>query len=425
MKDDNKIEITPNEAPLVESILKEISDVVRSIDDAQQVMERLVDMATTLLNVSMCSLVMVDPKTREMRIRAAKGLSPEIIRRYSGRVGEGIAGHVAETGKPLLVEDVETHPLFARKSGRKYTTKSLLSVPLIHEAQVIGVLNVNNRNDGGVLTRSDELLLSVLANFVVLAIEKSRMQRQLIRTERYEAELRVAREIQDRVLAREWPHPSHWEFAVRSVPARMVGGDFFDAMALPNDRTCVVIGDVCGKGVPAALYMARVLGYFRVVAKVRDKADEIMTFVNDLLASEWSERTFVTATVCVLDGRSGRVSICSAGHHRPYRLRCDAEAAEAVEVGNGLPLGIEAGMTFESAEVTADAGDTFVLFTDGVTEARNPSGELFGEERLASAIGDGDGSAESLATAVADAVERFAERQPQSDDITLVAVRRT
>lgn len=408
----------------IETILKEISDVVSSLDDEQKVMDELVRLTTSLLNVGSCSLVMINWDTQEMHIRAAFGLSEEVVSSYRQRVGEGITGWVAKTGKPLLIEDVETHPLFQRRSRTRYSTKSLLSVPLVRQQKVIGVLNVNNREDGGVFSHSDELLLSVLANFIVIAIEKAQMRERLRHQVQYESDLRVAREIQERILPTEFPPCEKWEFAARNVPARSVAGDFFDIIALPNDRTCVVLGDVCGKGVPAALYMARVLGYYRVVSQIKNTSGEIQSFVNDLLASEWSERTFVTATVGVFDNLSGRINFSSAGHPVPFYLRGVSGAVEPVPMGHGLPLGIEAGVPFESVAAETAPGDTFVLYTDGITEAKNFNGDMFGEARLCQVLQAHQGPAEALAESIIKAVGDFAGMEP-SDDITLVVVKRT
>ena len=425
MGDAKQAEGASTDTFFVEAILKEISDIVSSIDDAQQVMDRLVSLACTMLRVRTCSLVLVDLETQEMRIRAAHGLSEEVVRRFRQRVGEGITGHVAETGKPLLIENVETHPLFRRKNRSRYKTKSLLSVPLIQNNETIGVLNVNNRTDGLVFNRSDELLLSVLANFVVIAMDKAKMRETAIRFERYEAELRVARHIQECMLPREVPAQEHWEIAVRNVPAYAVAGDFFDLIPLPDGRMCVVIGDVCGKGVPAALYMARVLGYFRVAAKTRDGAEKITSFVNELLAGEWTEQTFVTATVCVLDKDGRKMSICSAGHPKPYWMKEGAAEAQALDVQGGLPLGIESGVHFAGVEIEAEPGDVFVFYTDGVTDAKNPEGKILGIEPLKDAIGRNASSVETLADAIVSEAEAFAEGQTRADDITLVAIRRT
>jgi signal transduction protein with GAF and PtsI domain len=158
---------------MIESILKELSEIVNSTEDDKKVMDEIVRLTTTLLQVGNCSLLLIDNETDEMHIHAAYGLSPEIVSNFHARIGEGISGWVAKTGKPLLIENIETHPLFHRKNRAHYSTKSLLSAPLIHEKRTIGVLNVNNRNDGGAFTKADEETLCTLAKFVVVALEKS------------------------------------------------------------------------------------------------------------------------------------------------------------------------------------------------------------------------------------------------------------
>ncbi len=421
---DPQVEAAVAGAYLVERILKEISDVVRSIDEPQRVMDELVRLTTTLLNVGTCSLVMVQPDSEDMCIRAAFGLDEKVIHGFRQRVGEGITGHVAKTGKPLLIENVETHPMFRRTSRSHYHTKSLLSVPLIANQNVIGVLNVNNKNDGSVFTQADELLLSVLANFVVIAIDKAHMRERLRETERYEADLRVAREIQELMLPSDLPVHEDWEYAARNLPARAVAGDFFDVRPLRSGRTLLLVGDVCGKGVPAALYMARVLGYFRVLAHVYDTADEIMGFANQFLAAEWSERTFVTAVLCVLDRQASRVTFCSAGHPAPYRLRQSTGELEALQLDPGLPLGVDEESKYCSVEIEALPGDTFVLFTDGITDARNGAGEIYGLGRLEQLIAAHRGHAQLLSDAIFSRVEEFANGVAQQDDQTLMVMKR-
>jgi sigma-B regulation protein RsbU (phosphoserine phosphatase) len=414
-----------SESYALERILKEVSDIVSLLEDAQKVMDELVRLTTRLLRVGNCSLVLLEPGTDVLRIHASYGLDPEIVRTWRARIGEGITGWVAQNGKPLLIENVETHPLFQRKSLRRYSTKSLLSVPLVHQKRVLGVLNVNNKNDAGVFTESDELLLSTLANFIVIAIEKSWMRAKLIEVERHEADLRVAREIQEQVLPAQLPIRERWEFAARNLPARWIAGDFFDAIPVADDRTCVVIGDVCGKGVPAALYMARVMAYCRVVSQVRRTAGGILAFVNDLLAAEWTDLTFVTALACVFDNRSGRITFCSAGHPMPFQLRESTGEVSVVEAGHGLPLGVQSGSAFDDVDIEAQPGDSFVLYTDGITEAKNTDGELFHEKRLEDVLRGQRGRPEALAERILTAVQTFAGREPQSDDLTLVAIKHT
>jgi sigma-B regulation protein RsbU (phosphoserine phosphatase) len=388
------------------------------------VLDSLVQMVSTMLGVDNCSLMLFDPGAEEMRIRAACGMNPEIARKVRVRPGEGIAGWVAQHGTPLLITDVENHPLFQRKSSSKYSTKSLLSVPLKHRERVLGVLNVNNKQDGGIFTKSDELLLSVVANFALITLDKARMREVMVQKERLDAELDVARQIQRQMLPQVLLAVKGYELAARCRSALEVAGDFYDLFSLADGRLCFVLGDVCGKGIPASLYMARVLSYFRSIASMTGSAESLMTRANALVSHEWSERTFVTACLVVLDSRGNQAHVYSAGHHAPLVVRGDR--IEAMVTEDGLPLGIDAKATFPERRVELNPGDCLALYTDGITEAKSPTDENFGEERLRQVLlaSDGGASAEAVLGRVFAAVEAFAEGRDQSDDQTMLVIRR-
>jgi serine phosphatase RsbU (regulator of sigma subunit) len=255
--------------------------------------------------------------------------------------------------------------------------------------------------------------------------QKALMLEQLREQMRHEAELNVACEMQRRFLPRTLPKYPRWEFAARYVPTRVVAGDFYDIIPMSAARTCIVLGDVCGKGVPAALQMTRIMSYFRIVAQTRETPDGIMGFVNNLLVTEWSDDTFATAALCMVDNEEPRISFCSAGHMAPYLLRESTGVVEPIPMENGLPLSVEAGASFRTTHLHARAGDSFVLYTDGVTEARNTQGDLFSDDRLLDAMRGHTGSAESLAQRIVEAVQRFSGIDVQEDDLALMVIRCT
>jgi len=411
-------------ADVVATVLKEVSDVVNLLDDSEKVFESLVGCVTRLLGVRKCSLMMLDPETQRLRICAAHGLSDKAIAEYSSGLGEGIAGWVAREGKPLLVQNVEKHPLFARRSRRGYHTKSLLSVPLIQGGKVIGVLNVNNKVTRGIFTESDQLLLSVMANFAVTALDKARMRQMELEKEKMDADLHSARLIQEQTLPADFPNDDRFDYAARNLPASRVAGDFYDLIPLNDRDLCIVLGDVCGKGMPAALYMARVVSYFRAAAKVESTADGIMKFVNDLIAPEWSERTWLTATLLHLDRGRAVATVCNGGHHPPLLRRSGTGRLQSLDTEGSLPLGLEKDMVFEARSVSLRPGDLVMMYTDGVTEARDPQDRLFGTQRLRDLILAYEGTAEPLVEHVVSRVLKFAAAPAPTDDVTVVAVHR-
>jgi sigma-B regulation protein RsbU (phosphoserine phosphatase) len=244
--------------------------------------------------------------------------------------------------------------------------------------------------------------------------------------ERIASELRIAREIQLGIL------PADVSASTRGTgldihaalePAREVGGDLYEVLRAGDDRVVVVVGDVSGKGVPAALFMAVTMTLIRVIAREAGRPEDILLRVNDCLSTQNPRDMFVTLSCAIFDPRAGKVTCASAGHPSPVLLRL-GQAPCLPFATSGLVAGIMPGAEVPSQSVDLRAGDTFVFYTDGVTEAFNAKGEQFGERRLLECLAHKPGSsaAETVASTLA-AVRAHAGDHPQSDDITIVAVR--
>ncbi len=248
-------------------------------------------------------------------------------------------------------------------------------------------------------------------------------QAQIIEQETLARELRLAREIQESMLPRKLPQLTGFEIGGRMIAARMVGGDFYDAIPLDADRVGVVIGDVSGKGVPAALLMALVCSLLRAEAVRTDSPEEVLRVVNGHLLSRNARGMFVTVLYGVLHRVTREFTFVRAGHELPLVL--DAGGANLTpERGRGHPLGMFASPALDSQTVVVPPGGTLLLFTDGVTEAMDQQGELFGVERIAEAVRDYPrATAQELCDHLVDAVTAYHGAAPQADDITLLAVR--
>ncbi|MEM8753690.1 MAG: SpoIIE family protein phosphatase, partial [Pseudomonadota bacterium] len=238
-------------------------------------------------------------------------------------------------------------------------------------------------------------------------------------------ELAIAARMQASVLPKRFPGAdapvAAWGLA---RPAREVGGDFFDLFDLPDGRLGFVVADVSGKGVPAALFMVLAHTLTRAAAAEAPSPASCLARVNRLLADENAETMFVTMALGVLDPASGRVVYANAGHNPPYLLGVGAPP-RALDMPPGAALGVFEDAAFEDAEARLAPGETLLLFTDGVTEAMDRSGEEYGEDRLAARLASvGDVGPERLIEAVAADVDAFADGAPQADDLTLLALRR-
>jgi len=251
-----------------------------------------------------------------------------------------------------------------------------------------------------------------------------RLQRERIERERIEQELLVARRIQQASLPKEVPTLEGWEISHFYQPAREVGGDFYDFHPLSEGRLGMVVGDATGKGVPAALVMSTTCGMLRAVAQASDYSPgEVLERVNEALFPYIPSNMFVTCFYAVLDPKSASLRYANAGHDLPYLHRLSGEAEELR--ARGMPLGLMPDMSYEENELVLDAGEVALFYSDGLVEAHDPKGEMFGFPRLRTLISE-HGEDLSLGDLLLEELHFFVgEGWEQEDDITLLTLRRS
>jgi serine phosphatase RsbU (regulator of sigma subunit)/ketosteroid isomerase-like protein len=248
------------------------------------------------------------------------------------------------------------------------------------------------------------------------------IQEQARERERIEQDLRVARSIQQASLPKEVPEPEGWQIAPYYQPAREVGGDFYDFLELKDGQLGLVVGDATGKGVPAALVMASARSMLRAVAQNSESPGDVLARVNDSLVTDIPPNMFVTCFYAILDPKSGSLSYANAGHDLPYVRRSgDAEELRA----RGMPLGLMPGMGYEEKETVLDAGEAAIFYSDGLVEAHDPKGEMFGFPKLRALMAE-HGEEPSLGDFLLKKLYSFVgEGWEQEDDITLLTLRRS
>ena len=250
---------------------------------------------------------------------------------------------------------------------------------------------------------------------------QQRLQRERIERERVEQELQVARRIQQASLPKEVPELKGWQISAFYQPAREVGGDFYDFLELADGRLGVVVGDATGKGVPAALMMASTRSTLRAVAQACESPGDALRRANDPLATDIPSNMFVTCFYAILDPNSGTLSYANAGHDLPYLWHGgDCEELRA----RGMPLGLMPGMSYEEKEIVLDAGETALFYSDGLVEAHDPQGDMFGFPRLRALIAEHGAEERSLGDYLLEELYSFVgEGWEQEDDITLLTLR--
>ncbi len=344
----------------------------------------------------------------------------------------------------VAVDIAETDPLFAYLQSApgpvdlarlELTSPALdqlreagvaLVVPLVTQGELIGTLNLGPRLSEQEYSSDDRRLLATLAAQAAPAIRVAQLVREqaaeAAERERYEQELKVAQLIQQQFLPRELPTLPEWQVAAYYGPARVVGGDFYDFIDLGGGRIGVVVGDVTDKGVPAALVMARTHSILRAEAPRLVAPGAVLARANDLLAAEMPERMFVTCLYLVLDPATGHVVYANAGHNLPYVRTADG----VVEFrATGMPLGLLPGLQYEEREGDIGPGDSMLLYSDGIIEAHDPAGAMYGFPRLRDDL-SGDLSGTELLDELLERLHAFTgSGWEQEDDITMVALRRS
>jgi len=302
----------------------------------------------------------------------------------------------------------------------------MLVVPLVTQGELIGTLNLGPRLSEQDYSSDDKRLLATLAAQAAPAIRVAQLVREqaaeAAERERYEQELKVAQLIQQQFLPRELPKLPEWQVAAYYGPARVVGGDFYDFIDLGEGRIGSVVGDVTDKGVPAALVMARTHSILRAEAPRLVAPGAVLARANDLLAAEMPEKMFVTCLYMVLEPATGRVVYANAGHNLPY-VRTSTGVVEFR--ATGMPLGLLPGLTYEEKTSDIGRGDSVLLYSDGIVEAHDPEGEMYGFPRLKADMATELAGTELL-DELLERLHSFTGRGwEQEDDITMVALRRS
>jgi serine phosphatase RsbU (regulator of sigma subunit)/anti-sigma regulatory factor (Ser/Thr protein kinase) len=300
-----------------------------------------------------------------------------------------------------------------------------LAVPLVSQGELIGVLNLGPRRSEQEYSSDDRKLLDNLAAQAAPALRVGQLVRQQeaeARTrQRFEQELEVARLIQQNFLPKQLPELSGWQVAACYQPAREVGGDFYDVIPLADGQVGFVIGDVTDKGVPAALVMAATRSVLRASAQRLIEPGAVLERVNEHLCPDMPAKMFVTCLYGVLDPTTGHFRFANAGHDLPYVKT----ALGSVELrARGMPLGLMTGMKYEERETLLAPGDSLLLHSDGIVEAHDPQGRMFGFPRLKEAVAQYPGGGELIDLVLADLHVHTGPDAEQEDDITMVVLQR-
>lgn len=344
------------------------------------------------------------------------------------KMGDGIAGHVAATGQILNIKDASVDPRFNPSYDQLtgYKSVTLLAAPMRdRDQQIIGVVELINKK-GKPFSRRDERVLMAMAAQAAINIENARLYTREVERKLMNQELETARRIQISFLPQTIPQPPGWEVAAFWRPMHDVAGDFYDFYQLPDGRLAVVIADVSGKGIPAALFMALSVTVLRFAMGLNFAPDKLMNHSNQTIADSQQSMMFTTAFAAYINLDNGEVTFASAGHNPPLLYRASDQQCHYL-TAPGVAMGIFRGAVYESKMVPLEPGDVLVMYTDGITEIINDAEEEFGVERLEALVVEraGTASAQQLVDAIQAAAMDFTQGRGAFDDETLVVVKRS
>jgi phosphoserine phosphatase RsbU/P len=399
-------------------LLNEIARELTSILNLDELLGRIAELVRRLIDYQMFSILLLDPSGQKLQHRFALRFNENIHLKHEIPMGRGLVGYAAESKETVLVPDVTKDPRYVEANPE---TRSELVIPLVYKSKVIGVLDLEHTRRG-FFTDEHNRTMTTLAAQIAIAIENARLYEQIERQERrLERDLSLARELQSRLLPQTNPKLAHLDVAAKFVPARTIGGDLYDFIPYSMSRLGIVIGDVSGKGAPAAIYAALVSGIIRSHAPIEPAPGEMLSAVNLSLAERRIEAQFVSIIYAVWDDAQRTLTVSNSGLPRPIFVH---DGKNEVIEATGLPLGLFDEAEYDEFQFRMKPGDMFVFFSDGILDARNSNGELFGRGRTERVVaGCTDKSASCVVDSIFNAVAEHSAGVEAFDDQTVVAIR--
>ena len=399
-------------------LLNEIARELTSILNLDELLKRIAELLKRLIDYQMFSILLLDAAGEKLQHRFAQRFQERLHLKHDIPLGRGVVGYAAQAKDAVLVSDVSKDSRYIAVNPE---TRSELVVPLIYQEKVIGVLDLEHTRRG-YFTEDHKRTLTTLAAQIAIAIANARLYEEIGKQEqRLERDLALARELQVRLLPPSNPKLANLAVHAKFVPARAIGGDLYDFVPYALSRLGIVIGDVSGKGAPAAIYAALVSGILRSHAPIEPGPAEMLSAVNLSLGERRIDAQFVSLIYAVWDDQQRTLQVANSGLPRP--LYCHDGKIEIVDA-TGLPLGLFDEAEYDEFTFRAKPGDLFVFFSDGILDARNRHGDSFGPARVEEIVAAcSTKSADCVVNNIFKAVSEHAAGVDPFDDQTVVAIK--
>jgi sigma-B regulation protein RsbU (phosphoserine phosphatase) len=376
-------------------------------------------------------LILIDPASKKLLRKAFKyrpSKATSLMSPYNDEVpmsiSRSIVNHVIVQKKAMLSQDAGAdQDLPTSASIADLKIRSVMCVPLLaFDGEVLGIIQLDTSSRKQFLQEDLDILMTV-AGQAAVSVQNAAMHEKLLRNAALERDLTIAETVQKRFLPQSLPKIPGYEFFAFYQPTYEVGGDYYDFIPLPSNKLGIALGDVSGKGVAAALMMAKFSGDTRFCVSTEPSPQIAIEKLNNLLCAAGIDEKFMTMSLSMLDIDRNRVTFCSAGHPPLFLRRANGRVEELGDDITGFPLGVTPEWQYKQLEVDIHPGDVMVIYSDGVTDARNPAEELYDSlehRRLIKRVMESPGSAEDMGKSILQEIREFSLGHKQVDDITLV-----
>jgi serine phosphatase RsbU (regulator of sigma subunit) len=404
----------------------EISQILSRALKLDEVLPRILDGLFKIFAQADQGFIMLQsPERKKLVVKATKARRAED--EDSIRISTTIVRQAIMSGSAILSADaVEDDRFKMSESITSLRIRSMMCVPLVSQGgDILGVIQIASRDIGQQFNKDDLDVMVAIAQQASLAVENAKLHEDLVKQRDIERDLEFAHQIQLGLLPHSRPKFKEYEFFDYYESAQSVGGDYFDYIQLPNGKLVVTLGDVAGKGVPAAILMARLYASARYQVLSRNTPEKALGELNAEIASSGVGLRFITFVLAVLDPKKHTVSIVNAGHMAPLlRKSADGTVEPVAQEKSGMPLGVMKKQTFHVETILFEPGDTLLFYTDGVTEAMDQKNNLYHKDRLVKYLKSGPDEVEPLVKGLLSDVEQFQNDSTQNDDMCVVCFRR-
>ncbi len=366
------------------SALFNISQSITYFGLVDDIFQKLIESIAESLHVKRASIIFFDEKEKKLRVESHVGLPDQIRRGHVINTDDTISGYVFTSGDPMIVSDIESEVSRSlRRDEGRYDTSSFISIPIMFKNTSLGVLNLSDKIDGSHFDSHDLRVLSTVSNHIGEASQNLRTQMYQENQKRLEREIDIAAEIQRKLLPGIPSRFKDHELYAFNKPAKEIGGDFYDYVPLDDEKYAVLVADISGKGIPAALFMGTAMNIVRAERRITSNPSGLLNQANDFIFRDSEYGMFVTLFYAVVDTRNRIISYGSAGHNNQLLIRCSSGKPVKLNA-DGKALGLVRGLNYEERKIDYEEGDILILFTDGVTEwlSEDKMDIEYGEDRL-------------------------------------------